>query len=62
VTPDQRHSGEDKAILKTREATYLAAKKANPERWSGEIRQWEWQETVALNPDNQDDKKGDKAA
>ena len=62
VTPDQRHSGDDKAILKIREATYLAAKKANPERWSGEIRQWKWQETVALNPDNQDDKKGNKAA
>ncbi len=60
VTPDQRHRGDDKAILKIREATYLAAKKANPERWSGEIRQWKWQETVAL--DNQNDKKGNKAA
>jgi putative transposase len=51
VTPEQRHNGEDQAILNTRKATYRAAKEANPARWSKEIRNWEWQAEVFLNPD-----------
>jgi transposase InsO family protein len=51
VTPEQRHRGEDLAILSQRKATYSAAKKANPARWSKEIRNWEWQAEVYLNPD-----------
>ena len=34
VTSEQRHNGEDQAILNTRKATYSAAKEANPARWS----------------------------
>jgi len=51
VTPEQRHSGEDLAILRQRKATYHAAKKANPARWSKAIRNWEWQAEAYLNPD-----------
>lgn len=51
VTPAQRHTGEDKAILSRREAVYQAAKAKNPERWSQNTRNWEWQAEVYLNPD-----------
>jgi transposase InsO family protein len=52
VTPSQRHAGKDVDILSARKATYQAAKAANPERWSGDIRNWEWCPEVHLNPDN----------
>ena len=51
VTPSQRHTGEDKAILENRKAVYNKAKEANPSRWSGEIRNWSWIESVDLNPE-----------
>lgn len=52
VTPEQRHNGEDKQILKNREITYQAAKNSNPIRWSGSTRNWEWIPEVLLNPEN----------
>ena len=55
VTPMQRHTGVDKAILQNRKATYLKAKMKHPERWSGNIRNWNWEETVYLNPDKTED-------
>jgi len=51
VTPEQRHNGEDQAILNIRKATYSAAKEAKPVRWSKAIRNWKWQAEVFLNPD-----------
>lgn len=51
VTPSQRHSGKDKAILEKRQAVYEAAKRQNPGRWSGDIRDWSWIESVDLNPE-----------
>ena len=53
VTPSQRHDGLDKAILEERKAVYEQAKRTNPNRWSGEIRNWERVEQVWLNPENQ---------
>jgi len=50
VTPNQRHCGEDKAILKHRAAVYEAAKKKTPERWAGETRNWDPIAEVWLNP------------
>lgn len=38
VTPSQRHTGEDIALLKQRDAVYKAAKSRHPERWSGDTR------------------------
>ncbi len=52
VTPEQRHSGKDIAILAQRSAVYTAAKKKNPERWSKEIRNWSHIGVVELNPEN----------
>ena len=53
ITPEQRHTGQDKEILANRKAVYQQAKLNNPNRWSREIRNWNAIETVYLNPDNQ---------
>ena len=54
VTPVQRHEGQDKEILAQRKAVYEAARKANPERWSGSTRNWEKNGLVFLNPKQND--------
>ncbi|PSL16178.1 integrase-like protein [Marinobacterium halophilum] len=51
VTPMQRHTGEDKAILAKRHALNLTARAAHPERWSGDTRNWEPGTLVSLNPE-----------
>lgn len=51
VTPEQRHNGEDVAILAKRHKVYLEAKAKNPTRWSGDIRNWTWVAEVYLNPE-----------
>ena len=50
VTPNQRHRGKDQAILQRRQALYLEARQKNPQRWSGDIRNWHYTEAVWLNP------------
>lgn len=50
VTPAQRHRGEDRAILKKRAALYESVRAKNPERWSGDTRDWSVQGSVSLNP------------
>ena len=50
VTPNQRHQGEDNAILEARQAVYQAAKEKNPQRWSGNTRNWDPVTEVWLNP------------
>lgn len=50
VTPAQRHSGEEKQLLRQRHAVYQAAKAQHPERWSGNTRDWEPIGDVWLNP------------
>jgi len=54
VTPAQRHRGLDSTVLANRKAIYQAARQRHPERWSGEIRNWEPVGGVWLNPDNPD--------
>lgn len=54
VTPHQRHTGQDTALLERRKAVYEAAQKQRPERWSGKTRNWEPILVVSLNPDNND--------
>ena len=51
VTPSQRHSGEDKAVLESRHRLYEQAKMRNPARWSGSTRNWDRAEVVMLNPE-----------
>lgn len=50
VTPGQRHCGEDTELLNQRIKLYAMAKAANPERWSGNCRNWNRPTVVSLNP------------
>ena len=54
VTPGERHRGDDIAVLEQRKVVYEAAREEHPERWSGDIRNWDRPETVSLNPDKSD--------
>ena len=56
VTPVQRHTGEDKKILAKRRQVYQDAKLKHPDRWSGEIRNWEQINEVHLNPESEKNK------
>lgn len=49
TTPNSRHSGEDLKILVDRKRIYEIARKNKPERWSGNIRNWEKKNEVYLN-------------
>ena len=51
VTPDQRHSGADGAILARRRVLYEQARRRTPGRWSIKIRNWTPVATVVLNPE-----------
>lgn len=51
VTPNERHEGKDTEILAKRKKLYQAAKMKNPERWSDNIRNWEFIDKVELNPE-----------
>lgn len=48
VTPEQRHTGQDRAILKKRAQTFAAARRRNPSRWSQDTRKWKYQKAVTL--------------
>lgn len=45
----QRHTGGDVAILVKRKEVYEKAKRENPQRWSGDTRNWDRITTVILN-------------
>jgi len=62
VTPVQRHTGQDIAILANRKSVYLKAKTEHPERWSGDIRNWDHVCDVHLNPEKQKTKTEDNQA
>ena len=59
ITPHERHSGQDSALLSKRADVYEAAKAANPQRWSGATRNWQPVRVVHLNPDQKHDQKED---
>lgn len=50
VTPAERHTGADVAILARRHALYTRARRQRPERWSRETRDWTPIRDVTLNP------------
>ncbi len=50
VTPGERHQGLDAGILDARKTVYEAARKRNPNRWSGRTRAWNRVDVVRLNP------------
>ena len=51
VTPAQRHAGHDRALLAERHAIYQRARERNPQRWSGQTRNWTPITVVTLNPE-----------
>lgn len=51
VTPAQRHSGNDRALLAARDAVYQAAKQRTPRRWARQTRNWTPIGAVTLNPE-----------
>lgn len=51
VTPKQRHNGEAEHILAQRKQVLEAEKAKNPQRWSGDIRDFSLSESVTLNPE-----------
>jgi putative transposase len=51
VSPDQRHTGADRAILEARHALYLEARQRHPARWSRNTRNWSPIGAVTLNPE-----------
>lgn len=57
VSPAQRHANQDASILAKRHEVYEAAKKRNPNRWSGKTRNWSRVEIVTLNPSSSKTKK-----
>lgn len=50
VTPDERHSGLEHAVLARRSALYERARRANPRRWTCATRNWTAICQVVLNP------------
>ena len=51
VTPQQRHAGEDRRILRERDTVYAAARARHPRRWSRKTRNWTPIGNVTLNPE-----------
>jgi putative transposase len=51
VSSQQRHGGQDQAILAARHALDVQAKQRHPARWSGKTRNWSHITTVTLNPE-----------
>jgi transposase InsO family protein len=50
VTPDDRHRGQDAALLAARHALYQRARRKAPRRWTGSTRNWTPVGPVTLNP------------
>jgi len=62
VTPCDRHKGIDKTILENREKVYQEARKRNPTRWTGNIRNWDMISEVTLNPEHKKEEDEEKVA
>jgi hypothetical protein len=51
VTPSHRHAGLDGRMLAARHAVYQDPRTRNPQRWSGQTRNWTPVGVVTLNPE-----------
>lgn len=54
MTPEQRHRGDDRALLASRHQVYECARTAQLERWSGRTHNWHPFGAVWLNPERAD--------
>ena len=50
ITPNERHTGKDNAVMVNRKEIYEVARVRHPERWSGDTRNWDLPTEVWLNP------------
>ncbi len=50
VTPDERHHGRERDVLANRVHVYERARRRNPIRWTGHLRNWTPAPAVFLNP------------
>jgi transposase InsO family protein len=55
VTPNDRHCGREEQTLKNRTRVYQQARRRNPDRWSGKVRNWTPIPVVYLNPENREE-------
>lgn len=62
LTPNQRHTRQDGAIMLNRRNVLEQAKANHPERWSRNTRNWDLPEVVELNPPKGKTKNKDRAA
>jgi len=53
VTPNMRHTGQDRDALEKRANLYANVRAAKPERWSGKARNWQPAGPVWLNPERE---------
>jgi hypothetical protein len=53
VTPNMRHSGQDRDALEQRAVLYANARATKPERWPGKTRNWKPAGPVWLNPERE---------
>ena len=53
VTPDARHAGIERATLASRAILSAKARAQNPERWSGQTRNWQPAGPIWLNPEDE---------
>jgi hypothetical protein len=53
VTPHDRHTGADVALLAKRRAVYTKAHERHPERWTRNVRSWQRPRVVRLQPDRE---------
>jgi putative transposase len=53
VTPEERHTGRDGALLRQRHVLYQRARTRTPARWSGATRNWSPISDVRLNPERE---------
>ena len=51
VTPNARHTGQERDLLDRRTHLYIEARAANPTRWSRQTRNWSPVGDVCLNPE-----------
>jgi putative transposase len=50
ITPNDRHFGKEESILEKRMKVYETAKRRHPRRWSRNIRNWNPEKQVTINP------------
>ena len=62
VTPADRHCGGEVEVLKKRARVYEEARRRNPERWPGKVRNWEPIQDVYLNPEPREETSGSHAS